>query len=114
METEIISEKPISLSELKQELEKIKKRDKELNFRAARTEEYLQHFVTLKNPEELFKKIESLKVPRLREQHIVKIIDILPATVDELKTLLQGYTITVNNENMKKIVAEVSKFIAKK
>jgi len=49
MATETISEKPISISELKQELEKIKKRDKELNFRAARTEEYLQHFSTLKN-----------------------------------------------------------------
>lgn len=114
MTTEIISEKPISIGELKKELEKIKKRDKELNFRAARTEEYLQHFPTLKNPEELFKKIEALKIPRLREKHIIKIIDILPKTTDELKAILQGYTVTVNNENLKKIADTINKFIAEK
>ena len=114
MATEIISEKPISISELKVELEKIKKRDKELNFRAARTEEYLQHFTTLKNPEGLYKKIEDLKVPRLREQHIIKIIEIVPKTIEELKTILQGYTITVNNDNLKKIVETVNKFITDK
>lgn len=114
MATESISEKPIGISELKSELEKIKKRDKELNFRAARTEEYLQHFATLKNPEELFKQIEALKIPRLKEQHIIKIIDILPKTVDEVKTILQGYTITLNNENIKKIADTVAKFAAEK
>lgn len=114
MATEIISEKAIGISELKSELEKIKKRDKELNFRATRTEEYLQHFATLKNPEEIFKKIEALKIPRLKEQHIVKIVDILPTTVEELKAILQGYTLTVNNENLKKIVETINKFKAEK
>ena len=114
MATEIISEKPIDINELKKELEKIKKRDKELNFRALRTEEYLQHFTTLKTPEELFKKLEGLKIPRLKEQHIIKIIDILPKTLDELKVILQGYTITVNNENLKKIIDAVNKFTAEK
>lgn len=112
MVTEIISEKPIGICKLKEELEKIKKRDKELNFRAARTEEYLQHFTALKDSEELYKKIEALNIPRLKEQHIVKIIDILPKTVDELKVVLQGYTITVNNENLKKIVEVIDKFTA--
>jgi len=114
MAIEIVSEKPISISELKQELEKIKKRDKELNFRAVRTEEYLQHFVTSKDSAELAKKLEALKIPRLKETHIIKIIDIMPKTLDELKTILQGYTITVNNENLKKIVETVSKFAAEK
>ena len=114
MAIEIISEKPIGMSELKQEIEKIKKRDKELGFRATRTEEYLQHFSTIKNPEELTKKIDDLKIPRLREIHIIKIIDILPKTVDELKVILQGYTITVNNENLKKIIDTVNKFTEEK
>ena len=110
MAIEVISEKPIGMSELKQEIEKIKKRDKELGFRATRTEEYLQHFSTLKNPEELAKKLDALKIPRLREIHVIKIIDILPKTVDELKVILQGYTITVNSENLKKIIDTVNKF----
>ncbi len=114
MPTEIISEVPISISDLKQELEKIKKRDKELNFRAARTEEYLQNFSTLNDPAGLSKKIEALNIPRLKEQHIIKIIDILPKTVDELRGVLQGYALTVNNENLKKIVDTVNNFAAEK
>lgn len=114
MPAEIISETPLSMVELKKELENIKKRDKELNFRALRTEEYLQHFSTLKNHEELAKKIEALKIPRLKDKHLIKIIDILPKTLEELKAILQGYTLTVNNENLKKIVETVNKFTAEK
>ncbi len=113
-DSEIISEKAIDMNELRVELEKIKKRDKELNFRALRTEEYLQHFATLKNSGELYKKIEALKIPRLKDQHIVKIIDLMPKTADELKVVLQSYPLTVNNENMKKISEVVNNFTAEK
>jgi len=113
---EIISEKPITLTELKQEIDKIKKRDKELNFRVGKTEEYLSHFITLSKAkeEELIKKLEKLNVPRLRDIHITKIVDILPKTVDELKIILQGYTLTVNNDNLKKIVDALKDFAEKK
>ena len=112
---EIISEKPITLTELKQEIDKIKKRDKELNFRVGKTEEYLSHFLTLSKAkeEELIKKLEKLNVPRLRDIHTTKIVDILPKTVDELKIILQGYTITVNNDNLKKIVDALKDFAEK-
>jgi DNA-directed RNA polymerase subunit F len=103
---EIVDETPMSMFEMKEELAKIKKRDKELNFRANKVEEYLNQFVTIKQKEfkEMVDKINKLNVPRLKEQHIFKIMDIMPQTVDELKTILQGYTITVNNDNLKKIV----------
>lgn len=113
-DVQILSEKPIDINELRKELEKIKKRDKELSFRATRTEEYLQHFSDIKSSEELYKKLESLKIPRLKEIHIVKIVDTLPKTLEELKAVLQGYTITVNNDNLKKIVETVNKFAAEK
>ena len=113
---EIISEKPITITELKQEIDKIQKRDKELNFRVGKTEEYLSHFITLSkaNEDELIKKLEKLNVPRLKDIHITKIVDILPKTVDELKIILQGYTLTVNNDNLKKIVDVVKDFAEKK
>jgi DNA-directed RNA polymerase subunit F len=44
---EVIKETPITIVELKEEIEKIKKRDGELNFRATKTEEYLGLFVAL-------------------------------------------------------------------
>jgi len=109
----IISEKPITMAEVKGQIAKIKKRDKELNFRSSRTEEYLNVFVKLENKkaEELKKKLAKLGVPRLGDEHIVKITDILPKTVDELKILIQGYPLTITKENMKKIVDAVKEFV---
>lgn len=110
---EIIKEHPISLVEMKKEIEDIRKRDKELGFRSTKTEDYLNHFVTLtlKKAEELKSSLEALKINRLKEEFIVKIIDTMPATVDELKTLLQGYVVTINQEDMKKVVDVVNQFI---
>ena len=113
-DVKILSEKPIGMVELKNELESIKKRDKELNFRATKTEEYLQQFTMVKNSGGLIKKLEDLKIPRLKDTHITKIIDILPTTLEDLKAVLQGYSLTVNNENLNKIVETVNGFIAAK
>ena len=102
---DIIQEKPIVLAELKEHLEKLKKATPELNFRAERTLEYVEQFTVLsmKKATALKENIEKLQVPRLREEHIVKIVDILPTTQEEAKALLSGYTLTVTNENLKKI-----------
>ena len=113
-EAQIILETPINMYQLKKELEKIKKRDNELNFRANRTEEYLHQVATVKHADELFEKIVQLNIPRLKEQHIHKIIDLEPTSINDLKVALQGYTITVNNESIKKIVDTLNEFLEKK
>ncbi|HDD70870.1 MAG TPA: hypothetical protein ENF94_01775 [Candidatus Woesearchaeota archaeon] len=112
MKHEIIGTKPINLYEVKETLEKIQKRDEELNFRAQKTMEYVQQVAKLgkEKAAELFKKIESLNVPRLKEQHINKIIDILPKTEEEVKVVMQGYNVTVSKENCKKIAEVVEGF----
>ncbi len=113
-ETQIISEAPINSYQLKKELENIRKKYGELNFRANKTEEYLGQMAVNKNADELFDKIMKLNIPRLREHHIHKIIDIFPTTVNELKVIIQGYTITLNNDSMKKIIDTINEFLAKK
>ncbi len=112
---EIISESPMNVVELKQEMEKIKKRDSELNFRAERTEEYLNHIVHLSpaKGKELYEKIEKLNVPRLKDVHIHKIIDTMPESMDALKAVQQGYVLTVSNENLKKIAETLAEFSGK-
>ena len=107
--TELATESPISMYEMKEELGKIKKRDGELSIRSQKVEEYINHFVKI-TPEQgskLTKKLEDLNIPRLKDIHIAKIIDILPSTLEELRAVLQGYTITVSQDNMKKIVEAV-------
>ena len=109
---EIIEEVPIGLTELKAELIKIKKRDVELTPRSTKLEDYLNHVVQLSKKEyvELVEELNKLKIPRLKDIHIIKIVDILPETVDELKSILHGYALTVTSDNMKKIVNVTKKY----
>ncbi|MBU0461544.1 MAG: hypothetical protein KJ574_03075 [Nanoarchaeota archaeon] len=111
----IIKETPITMAELREQLKAIKKRDEEFSFRAGKTDEYLNHFVTLKlkEAEELINKIKALDIPRLKEEHIAKIVDLLPDHLEEVKSVLQGYTITVTKENLKKIADVVSEYTKK-
>jgi len=108
----IIEENPINMVQLKEELEEIKKRDKEISPISNKTEEYLQHFVSLspKKAEELEKKLRDLKISRLKDEYIIKIIDTIPTTVDDLKVLLQGYVVSINKKDMKKIIDVVKDF----
>ena len=109
---QIIEEKPITMAELKDELDSVKKRDKELDFRANRMMDYLQQTMTLSSAKskELYKELEKLNIPRLKDVHICKMVDILPSTVDEVKVILQAYTISITNDNIKKIVDVVKKY----
>ena len=110
----ILTETPIMLAQLKDDLARIKERDGELNFRAGKTEEYLKYFVGLSSAqaEELSKKIEALDIARLKPEHIVKIVDMLPGSVEELKSILSAYTITVSAENIATIVETVKPYLA--
>lgn len=113
-DVQILLETPVNIYQLKKELERIKKRDNELNFRANKTEEYLAQIATLKSADELLDRILKLNIPRLKEHHIHKIIDVAPTSVNDLKVVLQGYAVSVNNESMKKIVDTINEFLEKK
>jgi len=102
----------MNVVELKEELAKIEKRDKELSFRANKTKEYLNSVVTMKTKDvkDLYKVLEDLNIPRMKDVHIHKIIDIMPGTMEELKTIVQSYTLTVNQDNLKKIVKAIEDY----
>ena len=105
---EILEETPITMAEISEELKAIKKRDTELNFRAGKTDDYLKQMgVDSKKSKELKKKLEDLSVPRLKNIHIIKIVDVVPKDVDEVKAILSGFTLTVSQDNLKKIAKAV-------
>ena len=105
MKPEVISEEPLAMAEVKNLLKKVEKRDEELTFRSAKTVEYLKELTLLSETKakELAKKIMDLGIPRLKEEHVAKIIDLMPYTKDDIKLVLSGYTLTIKNENVKKI-----------
>lgn len=113
MKPTVVSMSPITLAELREGIDRIKKRDNEPSIRVKKTDEYLEAFSGLnqKKSAELLDKLMKLSVPRLREPHICKIVDLLPVDVNDLKLILQGYTITVSNDNLKKIVDLVKEYV---
>ncbi|MBI5392136.1 hypothetical protein HZB00_03995 [Candidatus Woesearchaeota archaeon] len=106
MDITTISQTPITTAELKQKLDQLKQERKELNFRAAKVYEQLvdQELPAAEKIQELKQKVTELNVPRLRDKHIIKIIDVMPENVDVLKVLFSGENITVKAEDLKKIV----------
>lgn len=109
MKAQVVEEKPIPMALLKQKLEEKMKKE-ELNFRANKTLEYLQQATILdtKKAEELLKKIEALKIPRIKEDAIVKIVDLLPETPEKVRLILADATIS--KENIDKIAKTVSEY----
>ncbi len=103
---DIINEVPLTMAELKEKLEEIKKRDKELKPRALKTHEYLQKFVSIKGKDAIKIKEDLLKlqIPRLKERHIIKIIDITPKDVEALKLIFVGENITLKQDDLEKIL----------
>ena len=104
-----IEQKPLSLVDVRVALENIEKRDQELNFLSNKTKEFLDTFVTLnlEKKQELEKKLVGLNLTRLKEEHIAKIIDFLPKTIDELKVVLQAYPLSFSKKDQEVIIKTV-------
>jgi len=109
---QLLEKRPVSLSEVKDILKKIHKRDGELNFRGGKTEDYVNEIASLnlKTAKECMKKIESLEIPRLKPEHLIKIVDTLPETPEHLKIILNGYNVTINKDNLKRIIDVIDEF----
>jgi DNA-directed RNA polymerase subunit F len=113
MAQKILNTTPINTTELFAEMKRIKDRDKELGFRAQKTVDYLEslNIMDSKKGRELFDKLMKLEIPRLREMHFHKIIDLMPSNQKDVKTILQGYNVTVSAEACKKIADAVAEYV---
>jgi len=105
VEIEIIEENSLTMTELKEKLQDIKK-SQELSFRGNKTLDYLNNFTKLsaKQVNEIKEKLKSLDIIRLKDKHIVKIIDIMPQDLESLKTILTQDNITVKAEELEKVL----------
>ena len=109
MTYEIIEKQPVTLTEIKSVLEKNESED----FRAQKTYEYVKEFAKLnkKQAQELKQKLMDLNIIRLKEEIIVKIIDLLPKSEGELKAILQSFNVTLPKDQLKSILNTVVEFL---
>ena len=105
-EAKIIEEREISLSELSENLKALKKGGKELGVRATKVEEYINYFGVKpgKEVDKIIKAFDAAQIPRLKERHIAKLIDLSPQDVDSVKVILSGENLTFKAEDLKRIV----------
>lgn len=109
---EIIDKKALNLAQVKTTLKKIHKRDEELTFRGGKTEDYINEVATIteKAAKDAFKKIESLEISRVKTEHIIKIVDLLPESPEQLKIMLTGFNLTLKKEDLEQIVNALDEF----
>ncbi len=111
MDIDVLEQTPISLPMLKATLEELKskQKDKELNFRAAKVLDYLTEFTTLdkEKTQDMRKKLIELNIPRLKEKHVEKLLDLMPDTIEDIKSLLVGENITIKAEDLTKILSVI-------
>ncbi len=106
MDIEILDEKPLAMAEVRHRLDEVRKRDKELNFRANKLSEYMETFSSLdvKKAREIEARINELGIARLKDKHIAKIIDLMPANMDALRAVFAGENVTLKQEDLQKIL----------
>jgi len=104
-EFQVLEEVALSLADVKKSLKALQA-EAPLSFRAEKTHAYLEsfEFYDAKEADALSKKIGALNIPRLKDRHIVKIIDIMPKDLDSLRLLLSTDTLTIKDEDLKKIL----------
>jgi len=105
-----IEEKSLSLADVKEYLQKIEKRDPLLNRLSQKCKEYFESFEQLPSLEKkqaLEKKLTALELTRLKPEHIMKICDFLPQTVNDLKIVLQAYPLSMPKKDQDAIVEAV-------
>ena len=64
-----------------------------------------------KKAEELREKLDGLGLTRLKHEHMMKIIDFLPKDIEELKTILQAYPLSLPKKDQEAIIGAVKGFI---
>ncbi|SRR3989344_3074489 len=103
---DIINESPVTMAELKEKIEDIKKRDKELKPRTLKTHEYLERFVSIKGKDavKIKEQLLKLQISRIKERHIAKIIDIMPKDIETLKLIFVGENVTLKQDDLEKIL----------
>ncbi len=108
-----IEQKPITLGDIKELIQSVEKRDQQLNFNSNKLKEHLDWVKVLpaKQREELHQKLSGLGITRLKEEVVIKLIDFLPKDANELKAILQGFTLSLAKKDQDSILEEVAKFV---
>jgi|SRR3989344_3462693 len=96
----ILNKKPLALAEVKQYLKDIE--EKKI------MHDYLKEFLKISqdNVEKLSKEIKELNNPKIKDEHIIKIVDFLPKDSEEINKIFIDVSLS---EEEAKVISEIVK-----
>ncbi len=105
----IIESRPVPMGVAKEIM--LSKNSEELTYEQKLAVEHLSKFTKLEKEkaEKLFEELSQ--ITKLSPQIIVQIVDILPQTADELRVILAAEKISLKEDEMKKILETVKKYL---
>ena len=103
----IVQEKFVSYPRAKKILEE-REKEGELSYEQKSSVEHLRKFSKLEDDEKIASELRLIE--KLREDLIVKIINNLPKTAEEVKILFQKDVIDLSDEDISKIIEVTKKF----
>jgi DNA-directed RNA polymerase subunit F len=106
---DVISEKLVTDAEAKRIIEARKKEVEELKYVQKNTLGILKKFIKIdpKKAEELIAELQ--KIEKLRERHIISIVNTLPQDTDDLRTVLQKEYSSLSDEEVGLILQAIKK-----
>ena len=112
----IINDKPLSLAETKKLVaeyeKKLDKVSEEKDERIESVTAYLKKFskLSVEKSDKMRQELQSLDLMQLKEKHIIKIIDLLPADAEDLHKILIGEPVNLDKNEIDKILDIIKKY----
>jgi DNA-directed RNA polymerase subunit F len=103
------NEKVILWAEVRKVLEK-KEKEKELSYEQKNALDHLRKFSKISEKSAAEMAEELGKIERLKEKHIISIINHMPQELEDLRVLFANEVVNLSEEDRKKIISIVKKF----
>ena len=104
------NKKYLSLSEVKNILKKIEKERKEISYEQRIALDHANKFAKIPNQKikDLIKELNKLEY--IEESQVYKLVDLLPNTNDDIKTIFAKERINLNDEKINNIINIINKY----
>ena len=105
---DIVEKKPVTIVEAKMILKELKKK----NFEQNAAYEYSAKFskLTQKKGEKLLEELAQAGIPRIKDRHLAKLVDVMPETAEEVRAVFSKEDIPMNKKDTDKILEVLAKY----
>ncbi|PIO00333.1 hypothetical protein COT72_01350 [archaeon CG10_big_fil_rev_8_21_14_0_10_43_11] len=107
----IIQKEPLTIAEVQNALSK--RADAERNYEQKLVWEHVSKFKKLgvREARKLVEELQKLELRRLKDEHIIQIVDVLPKNLKELKSIFATAKFNLHEDEYKQIIDVVKNYV---